>query len=1038
MSFRSLAPLIALLAAGPRPHADEAAPTGQVQIPIEVYNRLVDAARDPSQTPRPAPAGYALGNARVTLTVPAASARATAEARAELVIEVLEDQWVLVPVLPAGTPVDSATVGGTPVQLVAGPSGLGWATNHKGSWTMVLTYRVEAQRSPGGFALPLPVPRAAAISLNATLPGSGLDVTVIPAAGTKVYPSGGATRIEATVPATTAVQISWRAPGGRGHAISRAHYRGQLVGDAIVWTGELGVDVFSDETATVSLLPRGAVLSTLAVDGKETAVLVERDRFATLVKGPGTHAVRLGFETPVVRRDGPPRVELRLPQVPISRFDVTLPGKKDLKVTPAANVTSRANAGTTVATVYVPLSDAVTLEWSEAVPQEARAEATANAEIYHALHAQESVLYVHARIRYEVTRGATSRIELLVPPGVQVNRIESASGVVADWRLAPAPPGRARVASVFLDRELTGELILDVHYDRSLKASGEELELPLLRAQGVQRQRGMVALLAGGDLTLDPKDETVGTRVGENQLPAFVRESIDKPVAHTFKYADEPPRLVVRARTPEPAVGRFEAQVDTLVSLGEVALTATTSVDVHVKSGHLRELQLSLPSDVNLLSLSGPSLRTQSAKPDGGTLLVEVAFTQEMEGDFRLDLTYERMLVDREAEGTSGASAGASPVEVPTPRVRSAEVELGRIAVEAVSAVEVRPADVAQLTALDVAELPQRLVLRTTHPILAAYKYLHAEPPPRLTLGLTRHRLAAVQEASIDRADCRTLYTRDGLQVTTVEFTVRNSRKQFLKVRLPRGASVWSAHVDGKAEKPAVSEGKDGDEVLVKILNSAAPFPVRLVYATPGPGIGRLGRIRGLLPQPDILMTHTRWDVYVPADMSYGSPSTNLDVVADGELVSRDAMGRQLARAEAGRAEPAALDSPRISVPATGVHYGFEKLYANQSGQTAWFALSYASPAGAAAGRVTSVLGALLFWLGLCLFFRLDPRLPTVPSAVSLGVAALGLVIVLALVATSHLGTLPAMLVSLVVMVGMGALHGLRMLELRTQRLGES
>src|SRR6185503_14940188 len=145
-------------------------------------------------------------------------------------------------VLPPGTPVDGATVAGAPVLLVAAPSGLGWAVNKKGAYAMTLTYRVDAQRSPGGFALSLPVPQAAAIGLTATLPGSGLDVTVIPAAGTRISPGGGVTRVEATVPTTSGVQVSWRTPSGRGHSISRAQYTGRLVGDAVVWTGELGID----------------------------------------------------------------------------------------------------------------------------------------------------------------------------------------------------------------------------------------------------------------------------------------------------------------------------------------------------------------------------------------------------------------------------------------------------------------------------------------------------------------------------------------------------------------------------------------------------------------------------------------------------------------------------------------------------------------------------------------------------------------------------------------------------------------------------
>ena len=255
MSLRFVATAFATLAlAAPASRAEDLPAAGHVQIPVDVYTQLIDASRDPSRVPRRAPSGYALGNAKVTLTVQSSAGRASGEARVELAIDVFEDQWVLVPVLPAGTPVESAMVGGAPVQLVAALSGLGWATNKKGSYAMSLTYRVDAQRSAGGFALPLP--QAAAISFVATLPGTGQDVTVIPAAGTRVTASGGTTRVEAPVPTTGGVQLSWRAPSGRGHAIGRARYTGQLVGESGVWTGDLVVDVFSD--ATVALRSRAS------------------------------------------------------------------------------------------------------------------------------------------------------------------------------------------------------------------------------------------------------------------------------------------------------------------------------------------------------------------------------------------------------------------------------------------------------------------------------------------------------------------------------------------------------------------------------------------------------------------------------------------------------------------------------------------------------------------------------------------------------------------------------------------------------------
>src|SRR5688572_28966046 len=116
MSSRWLVPFLALFTVASAAADD---PPGHVQIPVGVYNQLVEAAHGAGPKPRPAPAGYALGTARVTVNVQGTTPRATAEVRVELSIEVLEEQWVLVPVLPSGTPVESATVAGAAVQLVS-------------------------------------------------------------------------------------------------------------------------------------------------------------------------------------------------------------------------------------------------------------------------------------------------------------------------------------------------------------------------------------------------------------------------------------------------------------------------------------------------------------------------------------------------------------------------------------------------------------------------------------------------------------------------------------------------------------------------------------------------------------------------------------------------------------------------------------------------------------------------------------------------------------------------------------------------------
>ncbi len=978
---------------------------GRVQIPLEIYTQLVQAAEQPAV----APAGFALGKADVNVQVTESEGRASAEVAVSLTIQVLEDRWVLVPILPAGTPVSSVAIDGQPVQLINAPGGLAWGVKDQGSYAMQLRYHVDATRSQAGFVLPVPTPGAAATKLTASLPGTGLDVAVIPAAGVTFTTAGQRTQVAATVPATRGLQLSWRAPSLQSHTISRAHYSGKLVGDEVQWSGDLSVELASDETVTLALLPKNVTLSDIEVDGKQAAILVKDDHFATLVRGRGSHRLRIAFQVPVQQSDGPPQIVLRVPEIPVSRFELTLPGRKEVTAAPASDVAHRTTEKTTVASFHVPMTHQVRLSWTEAIPEDLRAETRANATLYHAVHAEEGVIYVDALVGFEVSRGEASTIELELPGEVQVNRITSENGGISDWRVTPGRARQPQRVVVFLGHALTGDMRFRVHYDRSLAKGGAPIPIPLLRARDVHRQRGMVALLATTEIALTPIEEDNLTRVGENVLPPFFRRSIEKTIAHTFKYAEAAPRLVATATVPERVLAKFDAEVDTLISLTDVTVRGSASVNVNVKSGKLTALELALPPDVNLLNLTAPSLRTHRFGEEDERI-VTVEFTQDMTGQFRIEVAYERITADAESE-----------VSVPTLSVVGAEVEQGRIAVEALAAVEVQVASAEQLSSLDPSELPQQLILKTTNPILLGYKYVHVDPPYHLILRMTRHREVDVQTAVIDEASYRSLFTPDGLAVTTARFSVRNSRKQFLRVRLPEGAELWSATVDGRPEKPAISSngGPESNghapEILIKVINSVQGFPVELIYATPIAEMKRLGRVSAHLPRPDMVVTRSRWDLYLPDRFRYGTPTTNMDLVANGVQMTREAMQAEMAAVDRAASVPQQMQPLQIDVPSSGIHYAFEKLYANQAEEDASFSIPYTSDFGAAFGQTIALLGTALFWTGLWLAWR---RAGPVTGRRALALAGGGLILLLIPIGYLQTSATPPLILSAAVLMG--------------------
>ena len=495
-------------------------------------------------------------------------------------------------------------------------------------------------------------------------------------------------------------------------------------------------------------------------------------------------------------------------------------------------------------------------------------------------------------------------------------------------------------------------------------------------------------------------------------------------VAHTYKYTERSPELVVRAVAPERKQGKFDAQVDTLISIGDVTMKGSATVEINVKSGAILALALRLPGDVNVLNVTGPSIRSHNVGSGDDHQSIDIDFTQEMEGQFRLEVNYERIMGDSEPES-----------RVPTVSVDDAEVEHGRIAVEALSAAEVRATTADQLSSLDVNELPQQLVLKTTNPILLAYKYVHAEPPYRLALKITRHREIDVQVAAIEKAHYSTLYTRDGLAVSTARFQVRNSRRQFLRLELPPESQIWSVFVDGKAEKPAEAEATaDGSAVLIKMINSATGFPVEIIYATRVAPMAFMGNVHGRLPTPDMVVTHTRWDVYLPVGPSYRDPDSSLDAVITGRLVNGAQMGGEaLARARSAKG-PAMGEPLRLSVPSQGIHYAFEKLYANQSPRDATFSLGYASPGGARLGLALSPLGVLLLWLAIV---AIGGRRVSLPRSAALTVLMAGVGMLLAAIGYLGASPAPAAALALIIAAGLGVWLALRrLLDWRMSRAG--
>src|SRR5690606_7341551 len=117
----------------------------------------------------------------------------------------------------------------------------------------------------------------------------------------------------------------------------------------------------------------------------------------------------------------------------------------------------------------------------------------------------------------------------------------------------------------------------------------------------------------------------------------------------------------------------------------------------------------------------------------------------------------------------------------------------GWLGVESRGNLEIEAAVVEQATAVDVRSLPASILGITDQPILLGYKYIGADP--KIGLAVAEHDEVDVLVTLLDQTLARTMWTPEGRRLTSVEYQVRNNRRQFLRLELPEGSELWSAKI---------------------------------------------------------------------------------------------------------------------------------------------------------------------------------------------------------------------------------------------------
>ncbi|MHC4957296.1 MAG: hypothetical protein ACYTGN_02900 [Planctomycetota bacterium] len=451
-------------------------------------------------------------------------------------------------------------------------------------------------------------------------------------------------------------------------------------------------------------------------------------------------------------------------------------------------------------------------------------------------------------VRLLVERGpGPFTVEMAVPTGYEV---VSAQGRLRDWWVKDGALVMART------HRQTGNEAYRVVLRRK-GPTADAFEAPVTFVKGAARESGQLRIAVVDGLELDAREAS-------NLLPLDIAR-VARTQGHlrrAYRYVTTPWRLVLSSRE-EPR--EIEGLVVSRIVPLQDHLRVEALVNYHVRRGLVDELSFFVPSaDAPLVN--APDLREEvSEKVDGGwryTLRLRTPTRGTVSAVVTYALPYGAPLRGVEPTGTARVQRYVAVEKVPDGQVKISGAE--------------------NLDEGDIDDLP--LMMPETTGATVAGVFVGSGGPIGLDVSVSRHSFEQVAKAVVHRATANVVVDRSGWTRAQLTYRVYNRSEQFLALRLPDNARLYSVLVAGEGVRPLQS----GDAVLVplrKLAIGAPTFDVDVVYAYRGPRVGE-DDFGVRLPDVDgIDVRRTTLSLYVPKGYDYDF-DTEMEAVKESGIAA--------------------------------------------------------------------------------------------------------------------------------------------------------
>ncbi|MGK0359370.1 MAG: hypothetical protein ACI9U2_001672 [Bradymonadia bacterium] len=301
----------------------------------------------------------------------------------------------------------------------------------------------------------------------------------------------------------------------------------------------------------------------------------------------------------------------------------------------------------------------------------------------------------------------------------------------------------------------------------------------------------------------------------------------------------------------------FALDLASVFTVDSTVIKAQTVVQVTLKSGAIDRVALPVPAGVEVVEVTGDAVLQWRTIDRDGSRLLTVLLTHLIDADAELNVTTQQAIAGDTQAVVELRGVGGPPALVALGRVR------GALGVQARTGLEVALQAQEGIERIDAAALPDAVTELTEQPLLFGARFA---APPALSLTLTRNATVSLTATIIDDLEATTLLLEDGGEISKLRLHMRNNARQHLAIRLPPGAELSHALIEGVPVTPA----KDGARLLIPLRQSTQTAGGRYHVVQPGENLGEIAYIYYSNPRHWQRILNANDDLYDPSDVQPG------------------------------------------------------------------------------------------------------------------------------------------------------------------------